>query len=192
MTSERGVLFVLDHVWGFAWAMRAMRLSHNSETDSNSTDEVIGPQDHDLAMKLLHRGPSHAKFLRALTVWATIRAPRYWWQQWSTYHFVEELSESTQHTILRAPLSQNHFARPIPGALLQEINERIAAGRRVGDHNWLELKAILPESFLQTRAVVTNYQTLRTVHHQRKEDPLPEWRSFEVWVGCLPYAEFVT
>ena len=39
---------------------------------------VIGPNDHDLMMRLRNAGTDHRKFMRMITVYATITAPLYW------------------------------------------------------------------------------------------------------------------
>ena len=39
---------------------------------------MIGPNDHDLMMRLRNAGTDHRKFMRMITVYATITAPLYW------------------------------------------------------------------------------------------------------------------
>lgn len=39
---------------------------------------VIGPNDHDLMMRLVKGGPVHAKYRRMITVYVDITAPLYW------------------------------------------------------------------------------------------------------------------
>ena len=54
------------------------------------------------------------------------------------------------------------------------------------------LKAMLPESFLQKRTVCINYETIRTMYHQRRHHRLPQWSEvFCDWVESLPYSEFL-
>lgn len=51
-------------------------------------------------------------------------------------------------------------------------------------------KAMLPESYLQTRTVSTNYQELRNIYFQRKNHRLDkEWGLFIKWIESLPYAK---
>ena len=58
---------------------------------------------------------------------------------------------------------------------------------------WKALIRLLPESWLQTRTIDLNYETLRTIYHQRKFHKLSEWHTFCDWVKTLPYAkEFIT
>lgn len=39
---------------------------------------VVGPNDHDLMMRLAKGGPVHAKYRRMITVYVDITAPFYW------------------------------------------------------------------------------------------------------------------
>ena len=45
----------------------------------------IGPNDHDLMMRLAKAGSEHAKYRRMITVYADITAPLYWWKEFKTY-----------------------------------------------------------------------------------------------------------
>jgi hypothetical protein len=40
------------------------------------------------------------------------------------------------------------------------------------------MKNALPEGYLQTRLILMNYQTLRTIIAQRQNHRLPQWRMF--------------
>lgn len=83
-------------VMGWEHAIRGMRNPKNSweKSDSNwrylyeegAVDgECIGPNDHELMMKLVKGGPVHAKFRRMITVYVDITAPLYWWKEFDTY-----------------------------------------------------------------------------------------------------------
>ena len=39
---------------------------------------IIGPNDHDLMMRLRNAGTDHRKFMRMITVYVDITAPLYW------------------------------------------------------------------------------------------------------------------
>lgn len=45
----------------------------------------MGPNDHDLLMRLRNAGTDHRKFMRMLPVYADIIAPLYFWKEFSTY-----------------------------------------------------------------------------------------------------------
>ena len=68
--TEYDIDFVDDSVW-----------PHKNE----HYDAFIGPNDHDLMMRLVKGGPVHAKYRRMITVYMDITAPFYWWKEFSTY-----------------------------------------------------------------------------------------------------------
>lgn len=107
----------IEHTQVFGWeaAVRGMRNPMNSWgksdsfwqcTDYDSLNEndiyeyEIGPNDHDLMMRLVKAGDEHAKFMRMIHVSMDILAPLYWWKQADTYKvgFVTN-SCSTMHKI---------------------------------------------------------------------------------------------
>lgn len=79
-------------VMGWEAAIRGMRNPMNSWERSDSAREWpdcgacpdewrpfhIGPNDHDLMMRLEAGGPVHAKYRRMITVYVDITAPLYW------------------------------------------------------------------------------------------------------------------
>ena len=79
-------------VVGWEAAIRGMRNPMNSWEKSDSRWEpqfdtvqgpvsgefVIGPNDHDLMMRLRNAGTDHRKFMRMIVVYVTITAPLYW------------------------------------------------------------------------------------------------------------------
>ena len=140
-----------------------------------------------VAARLYSRDDSEAKFLRFLVVWLDVVAPRYWWCQMDTYTIgKEQQSESTMHTILEGPLTQENFIRPIFSEVLNSLNNIIES------RDLLLLKSDLPEGFLQRRILVTNYQTLRRIIRQRRNHKLPEWCEFIAQlVNQLEHQEFI-
>ena len=79
-------------VVGWEAAIRGMRNPMNSWEKSDSRWEpqfdttqgpvagefVIGPNDHDLMMRLRNAGTDHRKFMRMIVVYLDITAPLYW------------------------------------------------------------------------------------------------------------------
>ena len=147
---------------GLEEALLGLSLSYNSGGDM----KVV-------ADKLVKRGGSHSKFLESIAVWLDIDAPRYWWQQFSTYRIgTSAQSESTMHTITQTTLTQKSFAHPIPNTLLDQLNVLIH------EDDWERVKWSLPESFLQRRIVCTNYMALKRMIRQRRNHRLAEWQQF--------------
>ena len=46
---------------------------------------IVGPNDHELMMKLGKAGPVHGKYRRMIEVYVDIMAPLYWWKEFDTY-----------------------------------------------------------------------------------------------------------
>jgi hypothetical protein len=98
---------------------------------------------------------------------------RFWNTELDTYRVgITKQSESTMHTLLKRPLAQKDFERPIPETALHLLNGLIAEKR------FNEVKTLLPEGFLQRRIVCANYKTLRHIVGQRHDHRLPEWQAF--------------
>ena len=76
--------------------------------------------------------------------------------------------------------------------IIEELNNLISLSTE--DSSYIEdIKQLLPESFIQTRIVQLNYQSLRNIYFQRRNHRLPEWREFCTWIESLPYSkEFIT
>ena len=90
-------------VIGWEHAIRGMRNPMNSwdksdseyrcpykETDApicgNCTENIcVGPNDHDLMMRLRNAGTDHRKFMQMINVYVDITAPLYWWKEFDTY-----------------------------------------------------------------------------------------------------------
>ena len=52
-----------------------------------------------------------------------------------------------------------------------------------------DIKALIPESFNQTRVAMMSYQALRNIARQRWNHRLPEWHVFVDWIKTLPFAQ---
>ena len=70
-------------------ARNPMNSWNRSDSDftflSPDGDLAIGPNDHDLMMRLAKGGPVHAKYRRMIAVYVDITAPLYWWKEFDTY-----------------------------------------------------------------------------------------------------------
>jgi hypothetical protein len=172
--------------YGYDEALFGLGLSHGvtSELDfSTFTAATWWPNEEwaqpdprfiktqETANRLSNRDGGHNKFLESIQVWLDIVAPRYWWQQFDTYRVgVTKQSESTMHTLLKKPLTQDSFE----GGINPTILEILEGYRR--RREWGELKKNLCEAFLQRRVVCCNYKSLRGVILQRSEHRLGEWQ----------------
>ena len=142
---------------------------------------------YQVAKKLAPLGKGHNKFLESMQVWLEIQTSRMIWQDWSTYRVgITTQSESTNHTIMKTPLTQDNFEFSIPDFILKELNIRRASDDFMG------VKNILPESFLQKRIVCTNYKCLQNIIEQRKDHKLPQLRELcQYLLDNLMYADLI-
>jgi len=179
-------------------------------------NNIIGPNDMDLALRLIHAGdPSHRKFLRQIMVSVDITAPLYWWKEFDTYKVgTTANSTSTMHKLASTPITLDCFEtddyddmvdifnNPSPmeyplhdfiscadGLLDMLESLRVKYNETKDKRYWKELVRWLPNGWLQTRTVTMNYENLRSMYHQRKNHKLTEWHSFCEWVKSLPYAQ---
>ncbi|KNF06937.1 thymidylate synthase complementing protein [Gottschalkia purinilytica] len=200
---------IYTDVYGFQHALRGMRNPKNSwgrtdsvayELDSGILKFSIGNADIELSKKLVKAGTEHCKHLRMIQVWADVKAPRYWWQEFDTYKHVEKISCSTMHTLFRKEMSILDFEfiskEEEVGIICQVIdtlNELREEYIESSKERYLELaKTLLPESYLQKRTINTNYQQLLNIYHQRKNHRLPQWKEFCKWIEELPYFKELT
>lgn len=172
---------------------------------------LIGPNDMNLAKKLIKAGTEHRKFLRQIMVSVDITAPLYIWKEFDTYKInVTSNSTSTMHKLATTPitlecfeigdLAEMYMIIPIVGSeiTLEQAKNAIidiCEGLRQkyletkDKRYWKELIRWLPESWLQTRTITMNYENLRNIYHQRNGHKLSEWHEICHWIELLPYAK---
>jgi hypothetical protein len=209
--------FENTQVMNFEGALRGMRNPLESWAKSDShividfEDGVyysIGPNDMDLAKRLIAGGGEHRKFMRQIFVSVDITAPLYWWKEFDTYKVgTTANSTSTMHKLASTPITLDCFETDDYQDHLSALNER-ALSTFIGEElipylealrqkyletkdkrYWKELVRWLPNGWLQTRTVTMNYENLRNMYHQRDHHKLTEWHSFCDWVKTLPYAQ---
>lgn len=187
----------LMEVHGLEAALFGLGLSHGLTSGMTFTEFQTMPRNAPLRARLLRRaeklagmGDGHDKFLRAIQATLHIRAPLSLWKQFDAYKVgTVTQSESTMHSLLKTPITASLFASPehFPHGLLGLLENR----RRAGDFEGLN--ACLPQSFLQSRVVATNYATLGNMLRQRQGHKLKEWREFcDFLLDCLPYQELLS
>lgn len=122
------------------------------------------------------RGMGHDKFLRQLTVYLLVEAPRYFWSEFDTYKVgTVAQSESTMHTLNRRDMNYDDLESYDEWDM--QIVDRFNSFRINNPLCSIEkLKGKVPESYLQRRVVSLNYAVLRCIIEQRKNHKLPEWK----------------
>lgn len=197
--------FEHTETYGREAALRGMRNPLDSWQKSDSEWEetlpfseawefVIGPNDKDLALRLIKAGPEHAKFLRQIFASVDITAPRYWWIEFATYRVgVEVDSCSTMHRIMAKPFSREDFE--ITGSdvwvddvigYLNGFRDRYLLTKDKAD--WYSVIDALPQSYLQKRTVTMSYAAIANMCRQRANHKLNQWHSFIDWCHTLPNA----
>ena len=186
----------------------------NCDYDRNAVKYAyLGPNDLNLAQRMIKAGTSDRKFMRQIFVSVDITAPLYWWKEFDTYKVgTVANSTSTMHKLASTPITIDCFETDdlvrdlkvfdqepynydttidgcwediicICETLRQKYNE--TKDKRY----WKELIRILPEGWLQTRTVTLNYEVLRNIYFQRRYHKLTEWHRFCEWIESLPYGK---
>lgn len=171
---------LIFHESGEQAALYGLGLSFGVTSNIDPVDFMYTTLHEGVANRLLMRarrlsglGNGHDKFLRMLRVDLLITAPLYWWKQFDTYKVgTVTQSESTMHTLMKSPITQNMFESGLHPDILNILENMRLAGNFDGLNN------LLPHSFLQTRMVSTNYAVLQNIIRQRRGHKLREWREF--------------
>ena len=72
--------------------------------------DALGPNDLELAQKLIIAGSEHYKFMRQIFVSVDITAPLYWWKEFDTYKVgTTANSTSTMHKLVSTPITLDCF-----------------------------------------------------------------------------------
>ena len=195
-------------IFGWEAAIRGMRNSFNSwdKSDSHYDSEtgkyIPGPADIDLMDRLSRSGPSHAKFLRYITVQFDITAPRYWWAEMDTYKVgTVRNSCSTMHKVqakefTREDFSCEHLSEEslkTLDILISTINSaRTRFNETKNKDEWWQMIQLLPASLNQKATVQLNYQVLQEIYETRKNHRLDEWHDFCHWIEELPQSNLIT
>lgn len=218
--------FEHTEVMGWEAAIRGMRNPHNSWDKSDSkylrqedghiiaSRYEVGPNDHDLMMRLVKAGTDHRKFMRMIVVYVDVTAPLYWWKELETYKVgTVSNSCSTMHSIHKKPFSVDDFSgenlevfyfNPFGGleeygpgdALIDAIRVLNFCREKYIETNekkwWRQMIQILPSSYNQRRTLMLNYEVLANIYRARRNHKLTEWREFCHWIETLPYSELIT
>ena len=208
---------------GIGSAIKGMRNPMNSwdKCDSyyiwpDDTEFHIGPNDHDLMMKLRNAGTDHRKFMRMIVVYADITAPLYWWKEFDTYKVGTVANScSTMHKIADKEFTLDDFSCEhlyqetydlfrLTVDHLNKVRDIYLNGGvlRVGEapawfgpkdkEIWWQMIQLLPSSYNQKRTAMLNYEVLANMYESRKNHKLDEWRDFCKWVETLPHSELIT
>jgi len=188
-----------------SWDKSDSRWSHPSpfalyDYTAPKSKYVLGPNDIDLAKRLVKAGPDHRKFLRQIFVCVDVTAPIYWWKEYDTYKVATVAnSTSTMHKIHSKEFSMNDFSvdhmtpdtyafmENVVVPKMEEIRLRYMNNGKNKD-DWYDMIQLLPSSYNQMRTLTFNYETLTNIYKARRNHKLQEWHVFCDWIESLPYA----
>ena len=176
--------------YGYDQALYGLGLSYGLTSEMEFSEYMVNTplkvKLHDISMKLYDKGNGHNKFLRSIEMWLTVDAPRFLWSEMDTYQVgCSKQSESSMHTIMRTPISQDMFESDISDTTILQLEKMRL------DNDFTSLKNNLPEGFLQRRIWSLNYMVLRNIIVQRKKHKLFQWRLFCSYImGCAEHKEY--
>lgn len=169
---------------------------------------LIGPNDLDLAQRLINAGSDHRKFLRQIFVSVDITAPLYWWKEFDTYKVATVSNScSTMHKIHAKEFTRDDFScdhlfdenngncfewySTILNTIIEVLNNARVMYLNTKDKKyWWQMIQLLPTSYNQKRTITLNYETLRNIYGSRRNHKLDEWSvGFMNWIDSLPYVE---
>lgn len=161
----------------------------------------IGPLDLSLCRKLIAGGSEHRKFLRQIIIWVDLTLSRAILQELDTYKVATVRNScSTMHKLGSADLSLDDFEdgeenREFLLVVIGWLNLLAQKMKKEKDFQYRrEMKALLPESFLQKITYSMSYETALNMYFQRRNHRMREWRednpdSICSWIKSLPYMD---
>lgn len=162
----------------------------------------IGPNDLDLAYRLVKAGTEHAKFLRMIHVQMDITAPTFFLAEHDTYKVgTTRNSCSKMHKIHIKSFEPDDFTHEgieeVPYAKMGFLNTLSICEKLRVDFNstkdkkyWRALIEFLPESYNMLATWDGSLQTILSILKQRKGHKLDEWEQFrQACFENIPYCK---
>lgn len=163
---------------------------------------IIGPNDHDLAMRLCRRGSDEAKFRRMIFMWFDMDAPVYFWHDFDTYQVATaKNSEGQTRQIIDHAFTREDFSCDmLSNNGLYELDRKIARLNELRDtyladrtrENLYQIVQEIPKSHNQLRTICINYETAHGMYRARHNHTYQEFRDLCKFFESLPYSEFIT
>ncbi len=186
-------------VYNIGRAVYSTRNSYDSwdKSDSDIENDVLGPNDLDLAERLAKAGSPHNKFLRQIFVTMDVTASLAWWKQADTYKVGTTANAcSTMHKIQAKEFSVDDFntdemsdtGRTYLELIVEYLNERRTSYLNTKEMScWYDMIGMLPESYMQRRTWTMSYATIVEIIKQRTGHKLKDWDRFIEELKRLPY-----
>lgn len=173
-----GIVIEVNKVEEAGYNSALLGLSFNKKKDPAEMVKVAG--------KLAFMDHGHNKFIESIVVWLEVKGPRYFWQEADTYRLSTKQSESTMHTLVEellgvtindeASVAGYMAANFEPGSCSVETLKAIQSAAK--EQDYVGIKRLLPEGFLQKRIWCMSYKTLANIIIQRRHHRLGHWQSF--------------
>lgn len=149
----------------------------------------LGPNDLDLACRLIKAGPEHRKFLRMIHIQMDITAPLYWWKEMDTYKVATVTNScSTMHKIHSKEFTLDDFScenlleggKYILNSTIDMLNKYRTQYLETKDKKyWWQMIQLLPSSYNQLRTWDGTMETVLSIIHQRLHHKLDtDWGPF--------------
>lgn len=212
-------MLTVSNVQTYGWqvAIRGMRNPMNSHAKEDSswgdTTFSLGPNDLDLALRLIKAGPEHAKFLRMIHVQMDITAPLYYWKEMDQYKVGTTTNScSTMHKIAAKEFGLSDFSHEhlhiysctnlnslvgtlnfwrniyLNGGMVDNLDGTSQVFEPKDKNAWWQLIQLLPSSYNQLRTWDASLATVLSICKQRKGHKLDEWEVFrQACFENIPY-----
>ena len=171
------------------------------KTEGGFVGYILGPNDLDLALRLIKAGPEHRKFLRMIHIQMDITGPLYWWKEMDTYKVATVANScSTMHKIHSKEFELSDFSYENLFGTNIEVLEGIIKQLNFNRYHYLETKdkkywwqliQLLPSSYNQLRTWDGTMETVLSIIHQRLHHKLDtDWGSFcQACFDNIPYCK---
>ena len=168
-----------------------------SPASPNDFIYTLGPNDLDLACRLVKAGPEHRKFVRMIHVQMDITAPMYWVAEHDTYKVgTTRNSCSFMHKGVSKPFELKDFTyaendkTELQNTIdyLNTLREEYLATK--DDTIFFRIRQLLPQGYNITYTWDGSMETILSILKQRKGHRLPEWETFrQVCFDNIPYCK---
>lgn len=199
----------MDSVFGTCWG----EIDGHKCIDTDGF--VLGPNDLDLACRLIKAGPEHRKFLRMIHIQMDIIGPLYWWKEMDTYKVATVANScSTMHKIHSKEFEVDDFSCEhmyqetldlfennilhlnkvrdiyLNGGVLR-VGQAPAWFKAKDKEIWWQMIQLLPSSYNQLRTWDGTMETVLSIIHQRLHHKLDtDWGPFcQACFDNIPYCK---
>ena len=215
MRNPKSIPDGVNNSWDKADSHWTIKDGVSLPTSPNDFIYELGPNDLDLACRLIKAGPEHAKFLRMIHVQMDITGSLYWWKEMDTYKVATVANScSTMHKIHSKEFEVDDFSCEHLIKYGDEVrcfvwDNEDSYSKDVLEHTicalnyyreryletkdkkyWWQLIQLLPSSYNQIRTWDASLATVLSICEQRKGHKLDEWEQFrQECFDNIPYCK---